>query len=273
MQKLKKLKKSKRGRQRFKVWFKQARYDLEAAKSSLAHGFVEWAAYQAEQAVEKSLKAILVHAGWRPPRIHKLQVLIGMANRANEEFRQTKFNFRYLESFTFISRYPFLIPGRDETPHELITHDDSNNAIEQAEEFLDKVGMILDHEPSVPKNHMHTDEEIYSKENLEKRIADVKNILIREFDPQKIILFGRLAREASVHKPSTLDLLIVAQTDEPFIKRIIKARSVTKGSLPVVEPLIYTPQEFKLMTEEEGDSFFEEALAEGKVLFEKTPSS
>ncbi|MFQ5493095.1 MAG: HEPN domain-containing protein [Candidatus Dojkabacteria bacterium] len=268
---LRRAKKGKRYRDRYKVWYKQARYDLKAAESSLSHGFNEWAAFQSEQALEKAIKAILVHGGWKPPRLHKLQVLMGMANRVNDNFKKTKFDFRRIESFTFVSRYPFLIPGQDKSPHELIAHEDAHKAIEQATKFVDKVAEILKHSVTTPAETEQemTDEEIYSPENVHTRLDEVKEVLVKEFKPKKIILFGRFAREEKLKKPSTMDILMIAKTDLPFIDRIVRAREVTKGSLPVIEPLVYTPSEFKVMTEEAGEGFLENALDEGKVIYEK----
>ncbi|MBN2016350.1 HEPN domain-containing protein [Candidatus Dojkabacteria bacterium] len=130
--------------ERYKVWLKQAEFDFEAAKSSKLSGFFEWACFQCEQAVEKALKAVLVKAGWRPPKMHKLAVLMSYCNRANGKFRQTKFEFRDLESFTFVSRYPFLIPGENLSPHEFISSDDAERCIIQARTFLDKIHSLLE---------------------------------------------------------------------------------------------------------------------------------
>lgn len=129
--------------ERYKVWIKQAEYDLEAAKLSLEGNFYEWVCFQSQQVVEKALKGILVKSGWSPPRIHKLAILIGMANDADERFRNTKVEFRDLEAFTFISRYPFLIPGVDQSPHEFITRKEATQCLSQAEIFLQKVRNLL----------------------------------------------------------------------------------------------------------------------------------
>ena len=72
-------------------------------------------------------------------------------------------------------------------------------------------------------------------------------------DPSKIILFGSYAREPLPKELTTLDLLVVANTKLKFVERIRRARLKTRGGLPVVEALIYTPEELELMTEEEGD--------------------
>lgn len=128
---------------RHTVWLEQAFFDIAAAKVSKENGFFEWACFQSQQAVEKSLKAVLVHAGIRPPKMHKLAVLIHYCNQANENFKNTKFEFKYLESFTFVSRYPFLLPGENSSPHNFITLEDAELCINQAEEFLKKVQNLI----------------------------------------------------------------------------------------------------------------------------------
>ena len=97
----------------------------------------------------------------------------------------------------------------------------------------------------------------------------MRTALIQEFSPEKIIVFGSYARDPLPSKLSTIDILVIAETDMAFTERIIKAREVTKGGIPSIEPLIYTSEEFKIMTSVEGESFFESALEEGRVIFEK----
>jgi len=139
---LRKLKRKGKG-ERYKVWLEQAEFDYEAANVSKENKFYEWSCFQCEQSVEKALKAVLVHAGWRPPKMHKLAVLMSYCNDANKEFRKTKFEFRDLESFTFVSRYPFLIPGENLSPHKFINLEDAKRCLKQARSFLDKIHNLL----------------------------------------------------------------------------------------------------------------------------------
>ncbi len=44
---------------RYRDWLAQAHRDIKAAQDSLANGNYEWAAFQAQQAAEKALKALL----------------------------------------------------------------------------------------------------------------------------------------------------------------------------------------------------------------------
>ena len=48
---------------RWRDWWSQAQRDLEAAEASLKAGFYEWAAFQAQQAAEKALKALVQFRG------------------------------------------------------------------------------------------------------------------------------------------------------------------------------------------------------------------
>jgi HEPN domain-containing protein/predicted nucleotidyltransferase len=250
------------------VWFRQGEFDLQASKLSLDEGFYEWSTFQAVQAVEKALKSVIVYAGANPPRIHKLQTLMGICNRICPEFKKTKFEFRFLESFTFISRYPFLLPGRTKTPHEIITRPEAERAYTQAQEFLRKVSIILSH-PMEPQEMLLSYDEMFTKEEIENRLEVIKEKLIAVFDPEKIILFGRFARDEQVSRLSTMDILVIAKTDSSFIERIFKARKSTKEGTPIIEPLVYTPEEFNLMVDDEGESFLETALKEGRVIYEK----
>ncbi len=256
------IKKSKR----YLTWMRQAEFDLQAAKVSLEHTLFEWAAYQCEQSVEKALKAVIVQAGMSPPKLHKLSVLFGYCNSVNPEFRETKFQFRHVESFTFISRYPFLLPDGGKTPHELISKNDAQACVDEAENIIVSIREILGKDTGIEEFKLPA---AISQSELETRIKDVTDILVREFDPEQIVLFGSYARKTLPTDLSTMDVLVVANTDLDFIARIKKAREVTRGNQPSIEPLVYTPEEFQTMTEEEGESFIEGALAEGRVLYTK----
>jgi len=253
---------------RYKVWFKQADFDFHAATLSMEHGYYEWSTYQAEQSVEKAFKAIIAHAGWQPPRMHKIPILLGICNNVNLRCHDTIFRFKHIESFTFISRYPFLIPGKRVTPHELINEEDARKALNQAGEILDKVGEIL----RFPVTEMHGDIKViesYNAQQIENRLIEIKNKIINELNPEKIVLFGGYAREYPEKKTGTMDILIIADTKLSFIQRIKKVRTITRGQSPVIEPLIYTPEEFQYMKDEEGEGFLESAVREGRVIFEK----
>lgn len=57
-------------------WLARADEDLLISALLLPHGLFNGVAWHAQQAVEKALKAALVHAGTPPPKLHDL-VLLG----------------------------------------------------------------------------------------------------------------------------------------------------------------------------------------------------
>jgi len=56
-------------------WWERAQEDLAVAAHDLAGGFERAAAFHAQQAAEKALKALLVHRGIVPPKVHDLMEL------------------------------------------------------------------------------------------------------------------------------------------------------------------------------------------------------
>jgi predicted nucleotidyltransferase len=101
---------------------------------------------------------------------------------------------------------------------------------------------------------------------LQKELARWKPLLIKHFNPEKIILFGSLPNQA-VHEWSDVDLVIIQQTDLPFIKRIRQALLLLQPKVGV-DLLIYTPEEFKQLTQERR-FIREEILKKGTVLYER----
>lgn len=128
---------------RFRVWLAQAKHDLNAAIKSLENGYYEWACFQAEQAAEKALKSIIVFHGKSAPKLHKLGFLIGIIKNIDHKFRKISLDIAELESYTFTARYPFLIPGNSETPHDYIEKKDAELCIKQAQTILNLTKKIL----------------------------------------------------------------------------------------------------------------------------------
>jgi len=253
------------------VWLDQSKFDIAAAQLSLQNNFYEWACYQSVQSVEKALKAVLVHAGWRPPMTHKLGVLISMSNHANELFFDVKLNFRKLEAYTFISRYPFVYPDRDMPPHEMINRQDAETCVEIALKIHSQIDNFL-RQNKVKRESTVTLEDFYfSEAEIQQRIDDVIKKLKNETTMYitKIVLFGSFAREKTRPMSSTMDILIIAETTMGFIDRIKYIREITRGAEPIIEPLIYTPREFDFMLKEEGEGFLESAIEEGRIIFER----
>jgi len=91
--------------------------------------------------------------------------------------------------------------------------------------------------------------------------------IVRAYRPQRIIVFGSFAR-GDTHELSDLDVIVVKETEERFFDRIGRVRDACEDIDIDVQPLVYTPQEFRLMLEQ-GNAFLETALKEGTVAYEE----
>jgi predicted nucleotidyltransferase len=94
-------------------------------------------------------------------------------------------------------------------------------------------------------------------------------VLIEEYDPPQVILFGSMAR-GRVEEWSDLDLLIVKETDEPFLERSVRVALLCRAPVGV-DYLVYTPAELAQMIMR-GNPFILDALQESHVLYDRTKS-
>lgn len=101
-------------------------------------------------------------------------------------------------------------------------------------------------------------------EKLDK-LEDIIRRIIDAYEPQKVILFGSCARGDFVES-SDIDLIVITETDKPFIKRLKDSAYIIPDA--GVDILIYTPDEIRDFLEK-GSAFVENALREGKILYEK----
>jgi predicted nucleotidyltransferase len=86
------------------------------------------------------------------------------------------------------------------------------------------------------------------------------------YKPEKIILFGSLAR-GRITDSSDIDLLIVKRTTKDPWARLRDADRYLDHNFPV-DFLIYTPEEIKQRLKS-GDPFVEDILEKGTVVYEK----
>lgn len=96
---------------------------------------------------------------------------------------------------------------------------------------------------------------------LKKHIKSI----YQPFNPDKIILFGSLARE-NWDEMSDIDLIIIYPTSKGFLDRLKElylAWDIPKG----VDILAYSPEEFDGMVQE--NFFIQEALRKGETIYER----
>lgn len=101
---------------------------------------------------------------------------------------------------------------------------------------------------------------------LAESLDELLPILIEGYKPERVMLFGSLAR-GDVGEWSDLDLLIVKDTSEPFLERSREVALLCRA-LVGVDYLVYTPDELDEMIER-GNPFLLEALKEGRTLYER----
>ncbi len=99
----------------------------------------------------------------------------------------------------------------------------------------------------------------------QERVAHVIASL-KEYDPQRVILFGSRAR-GDDDEYSDLDLVIIKETEERFLDRLERVYELVKPTF-AMDVLVYTPQEFAEM-QERDNPFIEMVLKEGVVIYER----
>ena len=99
------------------------------------------------------------------------------------------------------------------------------------------------------------------KERIEQIVSS-----LREYDPERIILFGSHARR-DADEYSDLDLVVIKETEERFLDRLKRVYEIMQPDF-ALDILVYTPGEFAYMLEE-GNPFLERVLEEGVIIYEK----
>ncbi len=102
---------------------------------------------------------------------------------------------------------------------------------------------------------------------MEKRLEGVVDTLKRDYHPEKIILYGSLAR-GKVHRWSDIDLVVIKKTTQRFLDRLEETSRLVndRGGVDV---LVYTPAEVRRMLADRPSFFREEILKKGRVLYER----
>ncbi len=101
---------------------------------------------------------------------------------------------------------------------------------------------------------------------LQSELTRFVDVLAAQDDVSCVVVFGSLASE-SVDDESDLDMMIVSDTDDPFIKRLQKVRRLLCPKV-ATDFLVYNPRE---VTELWKTRPFvrDEILKHGKVLYER----
>lgn len=105
------------------------------------------------------------------------------------------------------------------------------------------------------------------KRVLNEELKRVLELIIKEYAPEKIILFGSLVTN-NIHEWSDIDLTIIKDTDKRFLDRLHEVHLMAKPKVGV-NFIVYTSDELKRMIDENRYFLINEILKKGKVLYEK----
>ena len=108
------------------------------------------------------------------------------------------------------------------------------------------------------------------RHKLVQALEGIQAVLVREYWPERIILFGSPATD-TVGEWSDLDLVVIKDDPRPFLERS-KALALLCRAHVGVDFLVYTPAEFTAMVAERNPFILAEVLGKGRVLYERQPA-
>ncbi len=105
------------------------------------------------------------------------------------------------------------------------------------------------------------------KQTQSQNFKNITDTIIREYSPEKIILFGSQARGVATPQ-SDVDLVVIKKTSVPFLQRMRElARILVKARLGQgADVLVYTPEEFQMLSKR-WNPFFHRLRQEGKIIY------
>jgi HEPN domain-containing protein len=126
---------------RHEDWLKQADSDLCAAQDSASSNHYEWACFQAQQAAEKALKALIISKG-SESRIHSIKFLLSNLPENVCVSDQIQNAARELDKHYIPTRYPDSFSTG--IPKDFFTLDDAQRAISDARKIIEFVKEKID---------------------------------------------------------------------------------------------------------------------------------
>ncbi len=115
-------------------WLRQAERDLQHARDTLERGVFEWAAFAAQQAAEKAVKALYQHLGAeaRGHAVTQLLAALPATVRVTDDLIETA---KELDKHYIGPRYPNSYP--EGAPMDFYTQAEAQRAIEGARRIIE----------------------------------------------------------------------------------------------------------------------------------------
>jgi predicted nucleotidyltransferase len=102
---------------------------------------------------------------------------------------------------------------------------------------------------------------------IEAQLSDAVGRIVKELQPDRIILFGSQVY-GYPNQDSDVDLLIIMKTEDRPIKRVSKVSRLLRPRPFPVDIFVRTPDEIQHRVKM-GDQFIMEILTRGKVLYDR----
>lgn len=101
---------------------------------------------------------------------------------------------------------------------------------------------------------------------LPPAVKEITEKIVREYQPEKIILFGSYAWGTPA-PDSDLDFFVIKNTKEPSRQRIRTLNKIFLRRTSPIDFLVYTPEQVKQRLSI-GDLFVQQIINGGKVLYQ-----
>lgn len=101
---------------------------------------------------------------------------------------------------------------------------------------------------------------------LQNELNRILEILIREYRPKKVILFGSMA-QGSIEEWSDIDLFIIKESEKRHLDRVAEVIHLVHPTVGM-DIFVLSPDEVKNALDDQNP-YIEEILTEGKVLYEQ----
>jgi len=103
---------------------------------------------------------------------------------------------------------------------------------------------------------------------VEKKIKEITDTIVREYKPEKVMLFGSWAW-GYPHEDSDVDLLVIMKSDKSRLDRQQEVRETIGYAGIPVDVLVHTPEELDASINQRRNLFLEDVVRNGQVLYEK----
>src|SRR5712691_3493846 len=99
-------------------WLNRARSNLSRAKAKIPEAYLEDLCFDAQQAAEKAIKAVLMKKGIAFPYVHDLARLLTLMEETGEEIPESVRQAEDLTRYAVVTRYPGLTEPVTEAHYE-----------------------------------------------------------------------------------------------------------------------------------------------------------